>query len=155
MIWIWVRNVEGGGRRPHRREAVIDWLSHRDLAKRPFFKPTTTPITSAAHQSCLSTGLKPSWSPLVTWSVPAGHVRQGGDAAGSAEPVQVIDVKAHPGPALATGVLRPLIQRRHCSAGTLFAGGCGRLFEGSAADMHQALGRQQALAAQCTAPTNT
>ncbi len=153
VVWIWVRNQTAVVIDPAVGEPVIDWLERRNLTLEAILQThhhadhiggTPKLLQRWPQASVVAAEADRERIPFQTMSVKPGmqlHLL--------GQPVQVIDVKAHtrahvafllpegtspedPTPALFCG-------------DTLFAGGCGRLFEGSAEDMHQALRRLNTL----------
>ena len=149
VIWIWVRNGMAVVVDPAVAKPVIDWLSHRDLALEAILQThhhadhiggTPELLERWPEASVVAAAADLERIPFQTMSVKAGMQL---DLLG--QPVQVIDVKAHTRAHLAFVLPEGAAPTDPTPAlfcgDTLFAGGCGRLFEGSAADMHQALGR--------------
>ena len=149
VIWIWVRNGRAVVVDPAVAKPVIDWLSHRDLALQAILQThhhadhiggTPELLEHWPEASVIAAAADLERIPFQTMSVKAGMQL---DLLG--QPVQVIDVKAHTRAHLAFVLPEGAAPTDPTPAlfcgDTLFAGGCGRLFEGSAADMHQALGR--------------
>ena len=149
VIWIWVRNGMAVVVDPAVAQPVIDWLSHRDLALEAILQThhhadhiggTPELLERWPEASVVAAAADLERIPFQTMSVKAGMQL---DLLG--QPVQVIDVKAHTRAHLAFVLPEGAAPTDPTPAlfcgDTLFAGGCGRLFEGSAADMHQALGR--------------
>lgn len=149
VIWIWVRNGMAVVVDPAVAQPVIDWLSHRDLALEAILQThhhadhiggTPELLEHWPEANVVAAAADLERIPFQTMSVKAGMQL---DLLG--QPVQVIDVKAHTRAHLAFVLPEGAAPADPTPAlfcgDTLFAGGCGRLFEGSAADMHQALGR--------------
>ena len=149
VIWIWVRNGMAVVVDPAVAQPVIDWLSHRDLALEAILQThhhadhiggTPELLEHWPEANVVAAAADLERIPFQTMSVKAGMQL---DLLG--QPVQVIDVKAHTRAHLAFVLPEGAAPTDPTPAlfcgDTLFAGGCGRLFEGSAADMHQALDR--------------
>jgi len=157
IIWIWVRGRQAVVVDPAVAEPVIAWLEARELELEAVLQthhhadhiggtpallrhwPKATVVAAAADRERI---------PFQTLSV------EGGDRVPLlGEQVQVIDVPAHTRAHIAFVLPGDEHQNRDPAlfcGDTLFSGGCGRLFEGSAADMHLALQRLAALPEQTT-----
>ena len=157
IIWIWVRGHQAVVVDPAVAEPVITWLEARELELEAVLQthhhadhiggtpallrhwPKATVVAAAADRERI---------PFQTLSV------EGGDRVPLlGEQIQVIDVPAHTRAHIAFVLPGDEHQNRDPAlfcGDTLFSGGCGRLFEGSAADMHLALQRLAALPEQTT-----
>jgi hydroxyacylglutathione hydrolase len=149
IIWIWVRGRRAVVVDPAVAGAVIDWLKTRGLE--------LTAILQTHHHADHIGGtpeLLQHWPSAAVIAAAADleripfqtmSVGQGSQFTLLEQPVVVIDVKAHTRAHLA------FVLPRGCSpqqptpvlfcGDTLFGAGCGRLFEGSAEDLHRALER--------------
>ena len=157
VIWIWVRGRQAVVVDPAVAEPVIAWLEARELELEAVLQthhhadhiggtpallrhwPKATVVAAASDRERI---------PFQTLSV------EGGDRIPLlGEQIQVIDVPAHTRAHIAFVLPGDEHQNRDPAlfcGDTLFSGGCGRLFEGSAADMHLALQRLAALPEQTT-----
>ena len=157
IIWIWVRGRQAVVVDPAVAEPVIAWLEARELELEAVLQthhhadhiggtpallkhwPKATVVAAASDRERI---------PFQTLSV------EGGDRVPLlGEQIQVIDVPAHTRAHIAFVLPGDEHQNRDPAlfcGDTLFSGGCGRLFEGSAADMHLALQRLAALPEQTT-----
>ena len=146
VIWIWVRGAEAVVIDPAVAPQVQDWLEDRQLTLAAVLQthhhadhiggtpellqrwPEAEVIASADDRERI---------PFQTMPVRGGdHVTVLG------ETVEVMDVAAHTRAHIAFFVPNPEgaeIGPLLFCGDTLFSGGCGRLFEGSAEQMHQAL----------------
>ena len=148
IIWIWVQGLQAVVVDPAVAEPLIQWLEERELNLKAVLQthhhadhiggtpallkrwPKATVVAAAADRERI---------PFQTLSV------KGGDQVPLlGELLEVIDVPAHTRAHIAfvlpNGGLPGQAPALFCGD-TMFSGGCGRLFEGSAADMHQALQR--------------
>ena len=146
VIWIWVRGAEAVVIDPAVAPPVRAWLEERQLSLAAVLQthhhadhiggtpellqrwPAAKVIASADDRERI---------PFQTMSVRGGdHVTVLG------ETVEVLDVAAHTRAHIAFFLANPEgaeIGPLLFCGDTLFSGGCGRLFEGSAEQMHQAL----------------
>ena len=149
IVWIWVHGDQAIVIDPAVAEPVVDWLEMRGLQLVAVLQthhhsdhiggtpgllqrwPSAEVVASADDQERI---------PFQTRSV-----RDGDEIQLLGRPVKVLDVRAHtrahiaywlPQEASSTSVNSVLF-----CGDTLFSGGCGRLFEGTPADMHRALQR--------------
>ena len=153
VVWIWTRGREAVVVDPAVAEPVRQWLVDRKLELTAVLQthhhadhiggtpdllrqwPSAAVIAAAADQERI---------PFQTMSVEPGMQLEL-----LGQPVSVIDVRAHTRAHLAY-VLPKGCSPKHPTpvlfcGDTLFGAGCGRLFEGSAEDMHLALKRLQDL----------
>ena len=153
VIWIWAKGREAVVIDPAVAEPVSQWLVDRKLELTAILQthhhadhiggtpdllrqwPSAAVIAAAADQERI---------PFQTMSVEPGMQLEL-----LGQPVSVIDVRAHTRAHLAY-VLPKGCSPEHPTpvlfcGDTLFGAGCGRLFEGSAEDMHLALKRLQDL----------
>ena len=153
VIWIWVRGAEAVVIDPAVAPPVREWLEERQLSLAAVLQthhhadhiggtpdllrqwPSAAVIAAAADQERI---------PFQTVSVEPGMQLEL-----LGQPVSVIDVRAHTRAHLAyvlpEGCSPELPTPVLFCGDTLFGAGCGRLFEGSAEDMHLALKRLQDL----------
>ena len=149
IVWIWVHGDQAIVIDPAVAEPILDWLEMRGLQLVAVLQthhhsdhiggtpgllqrwPSAEVVASADDQERI---------PFQTRSV-----RDGDEIHLLGRPVKVLDVRAHtrahiaywlPQEASSTCVNSVLF-----CGDTLFSGGCGRLFEGTPADMHRALQR--------------
>ena len=149
IVWIWVHGDQAIVIDPAVAEPIVDWLEMRGLQLVAVLQthhhsdhiggtpgllqrwPSAEVVASADDQERI---------PFQTRSV-----RDGDEIHLLGRPVKVLDVRAHtrahiaywlPQEASSTSVNSVLF-----CGDTLFSGGCGRLFEGTPADMHRALQR--------------
>ena len=149
IVWIWVHGDQAIVIDPAVAEPIVDWLEMRGLQLVAVLQthhhsdhiggtpgllqrwPSAEVVASADDQERI---------PFQTRSV-----RDGDEIQLLGRPVKVLDVRAHtrahiaywlPQEASSTSVNSVLF-----CGDTLFSGGCGRLFEGTPADMHRALQR--------------
>ena len=147
IVWIWVHGDQAIVIDPAVAEPILDWLEMRGLQLVAVLQthhhsdhiggtpgllqrwPSAEVVASADDQERI---------PFQTRSV-----RDGDEIQLLGRPVKVLDVRAHtrahiaywlPQEASSTSVNSVLF-----CGDTLFSGGCGRLFEGTPADMHRAL----------------
>ena len=153
VVWIWARGREAVVVDPAVAEPVKQWLVDRELELTAVLQthhhadhiggtpdllrqwPSAAVIAAAADQERI---------PFQTVSVEPGMQLEL-----LGQPISVIDVRAHTRAHLAY-VLPKGCSPEHPTpvlfcGDTLFGAGCGRLFEGSAEDMHLALKRLQDL----------
>ena len=149
IVWVWVRGDQAVVIDPAVAAPIIDWLNRRGLQLVAVLQthhhsdhiggtpellqrwPSADVVAAADDQERI---------PFQTLSV-----RDDDEIELLGKPIKVLDVRAHTRahiaywlpqgacPTFATGVV-------FCGD-TLFSGGCGRLFEGTPADMHRALQR--------------
>ena len=153
VVWIWARGREAVVVDPAVAEPVRQWLVDRKLELTAVLQthhhadhiggtpdllrqwPSAAVIAAAADQERI---------PFQTVSVEPGMQLEL-----LGQPVSVIDVRAHTRAHLAYVLPRGCSPERPTPVlfcgDTLFGAGCGRLFEGSAEDMHLALNRLQDL----------
>ena len=153
VVWIWARGREAVVVDPAVAEPVRQWLVDRKLELTAVLQthhhadhiggtpdllrqwPSAAVIAAAADQERI---------PFQTLSVEPGMQLEL-----LGQPVSVIDVRAHTRAHLAYVLPRGCSPERPTPVlfcgDTLFGAGCGRLFEGSAEDMHLALNRLQDL----------
>ena len=149
IVWIWVHGDQAVVIDPAVSDPIVDWLDRRGLE-------LVAVLQTHHHSDHIggTLGLLQRWSsaeviaaaddqeriPFQTRSV-----RDGDEIQLLGRPVKVLDVRAHtrahiaywlPQEASSTSVNSVLF-----CGDTLFSGGCGRLFEGTPADMHRALQR--------------
>ena len=149
IVWIWVHGDQAIVIDPAVAEPIVDWMEMRGLQLVAVLQthhhsdhiggtpgllqrwPSAEVVASADDQERI---------PFQTRSV-----RDGDEIHLLGRPVKVLDVRAHtrahiaywlPQEASSTSVNSVLF-----CGDTLFSGGCGRLFEGTPADMHRALQR--------------
>ena len=155
VVWVWTRGQEAVVVDPAVASPVQDWLTSRGLELKAVLQthhhpdhiggtlallqhwPTADVVASANDRERI---------PFQTISVKGGDQLRLLNTDG-----QVIDVAAHTRAHLAfviTADADPAVGPLVFTGDTLFAGGCGRLFEGSASDMHTALQRLNALPAE-------
>lgn len=148
VVWIWVRGDEAAVVDPAVSDPVVDWLQERQLQLRAVLQthhhadhiggtpgllqrwPDAAVVAAAADRSRI---------PFQTISVSDGdQVRVLGRC------LRVLDVAAHTSAHIAFVIPdqeEPDLGTVLFCGDTLFSGGCGRLFEGTPADMHRALKR--------------
>ena len=148
VIWIWVKGAEAVVIDPAVAEPVRNWLEHHQLSLAAVLQthhhadhiggtpdllqrwPRAAVIASADDRERI---------PFQTLPV-----RDGDQLTVLGEQVEVLDVAAHTRAHIAFFVPTPKAAEMgpllFCGD-TLFSGGCGRLFEGSAEQMHQALNK--------------
>ena len=153
VVWIWARGREAVVVDPAVAEPVRQWLVDRKLELAAVLQthhhadhiggtpdllrqwPSAAVIAAAADQERI---------PFQTVSVEPGMQLEL-----LGQPISVIDVRAHTRAHLAYVLPRGCSPERPTPVlfcgDTLFGAGCGRLFEGSAEDMHLALKRLQDL----------
>lgn len=148
VIWIWVRGAEAVVVDPAVAEPVIDWLQQRQLR-------LSAVLQTHHHADHIggTPGLLQRWPNAAVVAAAADRSRipfqtvsvSGGDRVSVlGRSLAVLDVAAHTAAHIAFVIpeqedldLGPVL---FCGD-TLFSGGCGRLFEGTPADMYRALGR--------------
>ena len=148
VIWVWVRGEEAAVVDPAESDPVQKWLTQRGLR-------LSTVLQTHHHQDHIggTPALLRHWPeaavvaaeadrdriPFQTVSVSDGDIVTVLD-----QSVLVMDVAAHTSAHVAffvSGTTSPDLEPMLFCGDTLFSAGCGRLFEGTAADMHRALQR--------------
>jgi len=148
VLWIWVRDDEAAVVDPAVAEPVIDWLQQRQLQLSAVLQThhhadhiggTPGLLERWPDAAVVAAGADRSRIPFQTISVSDGD-----QVTVLGRSLQVLDVAAHTSAHIAFVIpeqedpdLGPVV---FCGD-TLFSGGCGRLFEGTPADMHRALRR--------------
>jgi hydroxyacylglutathione hydrolase len=148
VIWIWVRGDEAVVVDPAEAAPVHQWIRQRGLRLTAVLQThhhadhiggTPALLVHWPEAAVVAAAKDRDRIPFQTVSVADGDVVTVLD-----QPVQVLDVAAHTSAHIAFFVAgrsgfnqAPML---FCGD-TLFSGGCGRLFEGTAADMHRALQR--------------
>lgn len=148
VVWIWVRGDEAAVVDPAVAEPVIDWLQQRQLQLSAVLQThhhadhiggTPGLLERWPDAAVVAAGSDRSRIPFQTISVSDGD-----QVTVLGRSLQVLDVAAHTSAHIAFVIpeqedpdLGPVL---FCGD-TLFSGGCGRLFEGTPADMHRALRR--------------
>jgi len=146
IVWIWVAAGQAVVVDPAVAPPVIDWLQARELTLRAVLQthhhpdhiggtpellqrwPNAEVVAAAADRDRI---------PFQTLSV-----RDGDRIPLLNGELAVLDVPAHTRAHVAYVLMGPADQPAALFCGdTLFSGGCGRLFEGTPADMHKALQR--------------
>ncbi len=148
VVWIWVRGAEAVVVDPAVAEPVIDWLQQRQLQ-------LSAVLQTHHHVDHIggTPGLLQRWpdASVVAAAADRSHipfqtisVSDGDQVSVLGRSLAVLDVAAH----TAAHIAFVIHEREDVDLGpvlfcgdTLFSGGCGRLFEGTPADMHRALGR--------------
>ena len=146
VIWIWVRGTEAVVIDPAVAPPVREWLEKRQLSLAAVLQThhhadhiggTTDLLKRWPQAAVIASADDLERIPFQT--IP---VRDGDQITVLEQEMEVLDVAAHTRAHIAFfipnpegGEIRPLL---FCGD-TLFSGGCGRLFEGSAEQMHQAL----------------
>ena len=148
IVWIWVRGQQAVVVDPAVAEPVIHWLQQRGLELHAV-------LQTHHHADHIggTPGLLAQWPRADVIASKADRDRilfqtiavAGGDCLTLlGQPVEVIEVPAHTRHHIAfylsEGAQKGDEPALFCGD-TLFSAGCGRLFEGSAADMHRALQR--------------
>ena len=147
IVWVWVHGNQAIVIDPAVSEPIIDWLDIRGLQ-------LVAVLQTHHHSDHIggTPGLLKRWPsaeviaaaddqeriPFQTLSV-----RDGDEIDLLGRSVRVLDVRAHTRAHIAYwlpqgGISTSLTSALFCGD-TLFSGGCGRLFEGTPADMHRAL----------------
>ena len=149
IVWVWVRGSQAIVIDPAVAAPIVDWLDRRGLQ-------LVAVLQTHHHSDHIggTPGLLQRWSsaeviaaaddqeriPFQTLSV-----RDGDEIELLGRPVRVMDVRAHTRAHIAYWLPQGEISTSLTSVlfcgDTLFSGGCGRLFEGTPADMHRALQR--------------
>jgi len=154
VVWLWTRGQDAVVVDPAIARPVQEWLVSRGLELKAVLQTHHHPDHIGG-----TLGLLEHWPMAAVVASAQDRERipfqtvsvQGGDQITLLDTVvQVIDVAAHTRAHLAFAITAdadPAIGPLVFSGDTLFAGGCGRLFEGSAKDMHTALQRLNALPA--------
>ena len=147
IIWIWVHGDQAVVIDPAVSDPIVDWLDRRGLE-------LVAVLQTHHHSDHIggTLGLLQRWSsaeviaaaddqeriPFQTLSV-----RDGDEIELLGRPIRVLDVRAHTRAHIAYWLPQREISTSLTSVlfcgDTLFSGGCGRLFEGTPADMHRAL----------------
>ena len=148
VIWIWVRGAEAVVIDPAVAPPVQDWLEERQF--------TLAAVLQTHHHADHIGGtpeLLQRWPEAAVIASADDRqripfqtlpVRDGDHITVLGETVEVLDVAAHTRAHIAFFVPNPEgadIGPLLFCGDTLFSGGCGRLFEGSAEQMHQALNK--------------
>ena len=147
IVWIWVHGDQAVVIDPAVSDPIVDWLDRRGLE-------LVAVLQTHHHSDHIggTLGLLQRWSsaeviaaaddqeriPFQTLSV-----RDGDEIELLGRPIRVLDVHAHTRAHIAYWLPQREISTSLTSVlfcgDTLFSGGCGRLFEGTPADMHRAL----------------
>ena len=147
IVWIWVHGDQAVVIDPAVSDPIVDWLDRRGLE-------LVAVLQTHHHSDHIggTLGLLQRWSsaeviaaaddqeriPFQTLSV-----RDGDEIELLGRPIRVLDVRAHTRAHIAYWLPQREISTSLTSVlfcgDTLFSGGCGRLFEGTPADMHRAL----------------
>jgi hydroxyacylglutathione hydrolase len=147
IIWIWVHGDQAVVIDPAVSDPIVDWLDKRGLE-------LVAVLQTHHHSDHIggTLGLLQRWSsaeviaaaedqeriPFQTLSV-----RDGDEIELLGRPIRVLDVRAHTRAHIAYWLPQREISTSLTSVlfcgDTRFSGGCGRLFEGTPADMHRAL----------------
>ena len=147
IVWIWVQGDQAVVIDPAVSDPIVAWLDRRGLE-------LVAVLQTHHHSDHIggTLGLLQRWSsaeviaaaddqeriPFQTLSV-----RDGDEIELLGRPIKVLDVRAHTRAHIAYWLPQREISTSHTSVlfcgDTLFSGGCGRLFEGTPADMHRAL----------------
>ena len=153
VVWIWARGREAVVVDPAVAEPVRQWLVDRKLE-------LTAVLQTHHHADHIggTPGLLRQWPSAAVIAAAADQeripfqtvsVEPGMQLELLGQPVSVIDVRAHTRAHLAYVLTKGCSPKRPTPVlfcgDTLFGAGCGRLFEGSAEDMHLALKRLQDL----------
>ena len=146
IVWIWVRMHQAVVVDPAVAEPVIQWLQQRRLSLRAVLQThhhadhiggTLELLTQWPQADVIAAGADLQRIPFQTVAVAEGDHLTLLD-----QPVEVIEVPAHTRHHIAfylpAGAQEGDSPALFCGD-TLFGAGCGRLFEGSAADTHRAL----------------
>ena len=148
VIWVWVKGTEAVVIDPAVAPPVQDWLEERQF--------TLAAVLQTHHHADHIGGtpeLLQRWPEAAVIASADDRqripfqtlpVRDGDHITALGETVEVLDVAAHTRAHIAFFVPNPEgaeIGPLLFCGDTLFGGGCGRLFEGSAAQMHQALNK--------------
>jgi hydroxyacylglutathione hydrolase len=147
IVWIWVQGDQAVVIDPAVSDPIVDWLDRRGLE-------LVAVLQTHHHSDHIggTLGLLQRWTsaeviaaaddqeriPFQTLSV-----RDGDEIELLGRPIKVLDVRAHTRAHIAYWLPQREISTSQTSVlfcgDTLFSGGCGRLFEGTPADMHRAL----------------
>ena len=148
VIWIWVRGEEAAVVDPAESDPVQKWLSQRGLRLSTVLQThhhhdhiggTPALLRQWPKAAVVAAGADRDRIPFQTVSVSDGDVVTVLD-----QPVLVMDAAAHTSAHIAFFVNEsnlPDLEPMLFCGDTLFSAGCGRLFEGTATDMHRALQR--------------
>ncbi len=149
IVWVWVHGNQAVVVDPAVAKPIVDWLERHQLE--------LVAVLQTHHHSDHIGGtpeLLQRWSsaevvaaaddreriPFQTLSV-----RDGDEIELLGRPVRVLDVRAHTRAHIAYWLPEAEVSSSRTSVlfcgDTMFSGGCGRLFEGTPADMHRALQR--------------
>ena len=148
VVWVWVRGDEAAVVDPAVTDPVVDWLQERQLKLRAV-------LQTHHHADHIggTPGLLQRWPAAAVVAAAADHsripfqtvsVHDGDQVRVLGRSVQVLDVAAHTSAHIAFVIPDqedPDLGAVLFCGDTLFSGGCGRLFEGTPADMHRALAR--------------
>ena len=148
VIWIWVRGDEAAVVDPAESDPVQNWLIQRGLRLSTVLQThhhidhiggTPALLRRWPEAAVVAAEADRDRIPFQTVSVTDGDVVTVLD-----QPVLVMDVAAHTSAHVAffvSGTNSTDLEPMLFCGDTLFSAGCGRLFEGTAADMHRALQR--------------
>ena len=148
VLWIWVRGDEAAVVDPAVAEPVIDWLQQRQLQLSAVLQThhhadhiggTPGLLERWPDAAVVAAGSDRSRIPFQTISVSDGD-----QVTVLGLSLRVLDVAAHTSAHIAFVIPKqedPDLGPVLFCGDTLFSGGCGRLFEGTPADMHRALRR--------------
>ena len=153
VVWIWTRGNEAVVVDPAVAEPVRQWLLDRKLELRAVLQThhhadhiggTPDLLTQWPSAAVIAAAADRERIPFQTVSLqPGTRIELLG------QPVSVLDVKAHTRAHLAYVLPQGCCPEQPTPVlfcgDTLFGAGCGRLFEGSPEDMHQALKRLEGL----------
>jgi len=152
VIWIWVRGNQAAVVDPAVAAPVKNWLNERQLK-------LAAVLQTHHHADHIggTPGLLRQWPDAAVVAAEADRERipfqtvsvaDGDEISVLGQRVSVLDVAAHTRAHIAfvvEGSQQPELGTLLFCGDTLFSAGCGRLFEGHAADMHRALQRLAAL----------
>ncbi len=147
IVWVWVNGDQAVVVDPAVAEPVIDWLNKRRLQ--------LVAVLQTHHHADHIGGTPELLQQWKTAAVVAAaddikripfqtvSVRDGDEIELLEKPVRVMDVRAHTRAHIAFWLPKGVGSNNPTSVifcgDTMFSGGCGRLFEGTPADMHRAL----------------